>query len=358
METDHSNTFCDWLTVSQEHPDIERDPLNNGERTVTDANGEVISRSAVPVLLKGEYGSSVQISDDGNRVTFSGNPSRWNQPHGHYGLTLDEAKDLVNQILIDNGRPPFSYEKITAKAGKVVGIDHQKHTLVRSAAFSRIDMTTNIITGSRSNRTSLLKLIQTHEFPKKEKSLHGLNTYYGKGSDLRLFRIYDKALQLEQEVIKKTEHPTQIREVIDYCNDAGIVRIEAQYQRFMRKDDMRLWKYATHTKLAKQFAEDLQNMPNTAEKLDIHDAPMYLQKTWALYVAGINVKEALSVNTYYKHRKELLEYGYDIANQNTVLLKPNVKTITIRQETREEGHRFRQPDPTVDSIIAKHSKQA
>lgn len=320
MSESNYKIFCDFVTVSQTH-DKPHEPYNDGFKTV-ERLGEPTRRVALTKSLRGDHGSNLQIASDGRTVRVSGNPGRWNRSENLYAPDLDQTKNLINSILVSQNLPPFT-------GGETISLPSDHSEVYNGATFSRIDMTANIQTGSASNRTAFLQHQQTQEFPRLTKHLTGLNMYYGKESETRTILIYDKGLHLEKEVLKKTDEKKYIQRLINYCNDKGIIRFEARYSRFLRKINARKWDQATQKKLGDQCLKDMEIMTKKIESPDYDGIPNAVLGTLTMYMAGINVKKRLSHQTYYKHRKILLGFGYDISNQNTSLISPKVKIITL-----------------------------
>lgn len=48
------------------------------------------------------------------------------------------------------------------------------------------------------------------------------------------------------------------------------------------------------------------------EKVGLRDVPQPFQGTLALWMCGLNPRECVGHSKYYRHRKALLGYGYDI----------------------------------------------
>ncbi len=320
MKLQQKNIFCDWITVSQTHED-QHQPLRAGVKTVTDINGDITQITQLPVNHQGAHGSTLQISSDGYTVKVSGNPSRWNRSENVHGLDLDQVKNLINQILQSLKCPLFAQGDIHQLSDGT-----QKYT---GAIFSRIDMTANIKTGSPQNRDKYLQYQQTQEYPKLVKQLFLKNIYYGKGSDSRTIRIYDKALHLKQQVLPNTDEPQYINQLINWTNQNGIIRFETEYRRYLRNNNLRYWHKSTQENLSIKTMLDIHKMTPQIEIPDYGDMPKEVLSTLAMYIIGVKVKKLLSKNAYYKHRKILKTYGYDISNDNVYLLQPKVKIITL-----------------------------
>jgi len=326
MQPNKNQIFCDFLTCSQYH-EQEHAPVFGRLSTSIDENGEVSPPFHHPKTLSGEFGSSVQISSDGHLVTFDGNPSRWNRPDNVHGLPLDEAKRVVNQILLANGLPPFHGVNLKFRQTD----ENRNHLAVTDGAvFSRIDMTTNVITGSPSNLHAFLQYQKTQTFPRLEQRIYGNNTYHGKDSDSRQFLIYDKGLDVKNKLLSKSEDPEYLQSILNFLHSNGVARLEMSYKRFLRKRNRRFWNLATSANLNAQFTKDFKLMAKDIETPDYGDMPTECLKTLGLYMMGMNPKEVLSPKTYYKHKKILKSYGYDIANPNIHLLQGKVKIITLK----------------------------
>lgn len=326
MDLSNSQIFCDKIVCSQYHADGHA-PVFGRVSTSIDETGEGSPPFYHPKTLQGEHGSSVQISSNGHLVTFDGNPSRWNRPDNVHGLPLDEAKSVVNQILMANGLPPFHGVNLKYRQAD----ENRNHLVVTDGAvFSRIDMTTNVITGSPSNLQAFLQYQKTQTFPRLEQRIYGNNTYHGKDSDSRQFLIYDKGLDVKNKLLRKATDSEYLHKIYDFLHQQGVARLEMSYKRFLRKQNRRFWNSATTKSLNKQFTKDFSLMAKDIETPDYGDMPGEVLKTLALYMIGANPKQVLANNTFYKHKKILKTYGYDISNPNIHLLQGKVKIITLK----------------------------
>lgn len=232
MEITSSDVFCDFLEISQHHADP-HEPFGASIGTTYDTEtGE--GRSIVSFkTIKGDHGSSVQLRSDGHRVTFSGNPSRWNRHDNFIGHDLGRCKKIVNTILKANGLPPFT-------GGDTIRTwENDKRRFVRGytgASISRIDMTTNVTTGSATAKRQWLNHQQTQTFPRLKTSIDDGNVVYGKYSKSRKFTLYDKSKQLYATQLKRSSDPQYLRQLIEYADALGVVRIEACLKNTLKRD--------------------------------------------------------------------------------------------------------------------------
>lgn len=318
MKMTPSQIFCDFLTVSQYH-DTPHPAFNAGIRTTIDASGDITQISPVPFSLSGQNGSNLQISSDGHKVYLSGNPSRWNRSENYYGLSLDQAKIVANKILESVGLPTFTNGEILQHTDGT-----QKYT---GAQFSRIDMTANIKTGSPSNAKAYLQHQATQEYPRLKKHLYENTVYYGLQSDSRTIIIYDKAQQLR--ALHKKDMTPYMSRLIDWLEKNGVIRFEIKYLRYLRNKNLRYWHRVTQERLSIEIEMDINLMTQEIEVPDYGDIPGCALGTLGIYIMGLDVKKHLKSSTYYRHRKILKKFGYDISNQNIHLLQPKVKIITL-----------------------------
>ena len=301
--------FCDWLRVRQEHS-APHEPFG-AVRIDIDPETGVENRKMRFIPVKGDFESSVFVRSDGYTVGFDGNPSRWNRPDNIQGIDLDQAKQVINEIVTAQGLPAFSSEyQITAEGRKYTG-----------ARISRLDMTTNLKAGSAAKAELYQRWIQTQEYPRLDKLIYGTTTYFGRDADSRTLRIYDKG----REFYDRKKCP----EAAERLTRNGVLRYEFEYRKFLRMKGLNMWHTATQCELEKQFLGDIEHMTREIETIDVEQLPAKLIGTCLMYEAGINPKKHLSKNTFYAHRRELLRFGIDISNmtvermaQPTVVVEP------------------------------------
>lgn len=299
--------FCDWLTVKQRH--LPHDPFG-AINIYIDPDTGAENHTRRFIQINGEHESSVLLRSDGETVEFSGNPSRWNRENNIHGISLDQAKATINKILESKGLPEFTSEyQIMADGKKYTG-----------AKINRMDITTNLQAGSARKKDMYLNWIQTQEYPKLKKQCWFPNTYFGKESVSRTFRIYDKALQITET---KGDKQAAIR-----LQNKGVIRYEWQYMQYLKTKGFEMWHRATQDRIETQFNGDIQPMTKTIKKLDIESLPSQVMGTYLMYKEGIDPRNHMAKSTFYIHRKTLLPYGIDISNQTVVRLKQEPVFIT------------------------------
>ena len=302
-------SFCDFLKVKQSHLDL-HSPIGD-EVIIVDGETGLIQKSRRWKEFRGLHGSYCRVRSDGYTVEYDGNPSRWNRKDNIQGIDLDKAKQVVNQIVTGLGLPPFTAEYGLGPDGKVY----------YGARISRLDVTTNLKAGSPSKAELYKRWIQTQEYPRLQKLIMDNTTYFGRESQTRTLRIYNKG--------KEFFNTKKCPEAAERLHRNGVLRFEFEYRKFLRQKGFSAWDKATHAALQSQFIEDIQHMTREIEVIDFEDLPAKVLGTYLMYQAGVNPRKKLSKNTFYSHRRELLKYGVDIANMTVERIPQPTKVIAL-----------------------------
>ena len=326
MNISQEQVFCDYLTISQTHK-TSHIPFSSGITTVYDENNNIINQYSNWKSVQGKNQSNLQIRSDGTTVQVSGNISRFNRSENFVGLSLDESKKAVNCQLRKINLPLFT-------PGEFIDVNQGKKIIkiYTGATFSRIDMTSNIETGSQNNLQHYLEHIQLLEHSHLQKQITGKNTYFGQGAQTRTILAYDKALHLKQVVLPNTAESQKlyIEALSDFVQKKGVARIENKYKsKFLREKNIRAWHSATQKNLSTQYRGDIKFMTKKLIAKDFDEIPPNSLGALMSYMAGINVRKIYSKSTFNKHKLILQEFGYDISNKNISRIKPKTKTIVL-----------------------------
>lgn len=303
--------FCDWLTIHEEHADSHASPCN--VRLLADyATGEVIERNVAWKELSTGNGAKCRVWSDGNRVSYDGNPSREGKLDNLFGVRLEDALRTVNQRMESAGLPAFSSE----------------------AVISRVDMTANVEAGE--HQAEVLRWIQCRELGQREKVLYGLNTVFGPDSGYRTFRVYDKAKEIRDRKLRGTrgEERDYLEKLAAHCEARGLIRVESEMRSaFLRRKDLRRVSGVDHGKLAAELLKEMEFMKEIRVE-DYADIPAPYIQTLTMWLLGIDPRSKMSATTFYKHRRELKKYGYDVAARPAHQMKP--REMVIRLELAEK----------------------
>ena len=286
-------SYCDYITVYEPHS--RHEPFFGTFADHYNDQGELLGRRYKPRNLEGLFHSSVGIHSDGNTVTFEGNPSRWNRPDAVVGLTVEDAKETVQQIMADNGLPTFTDKAIV----------------------TRCDMATNINCKSEYGLRQFMLYQSLQKFPRLGESEIGTTIYHGRGSKSRQIRIYEKGPELKAHARRRakkqspevTAHHYELAKLFAYY-----ARIETQYNDWLRCSGHREWKNLKHSTMEAHHMADVERLAEDFSAVDLSDLTPDEVKTLALWKMGLDTREFMHKNTWYKRRKRLKDtLGIDIA---------------------------------------------
>lgn len=311
MDLNSESVHVDWLTVGEVHS-VSHSELGERRFLLTSA-GELEERGRRFHEVEGLARSKLWLKSDGHAADFDGNPSRWNRSHALFGLDLGGSVELANGVLEAQGIAPFS----------------------GAAKLRRVDVTVNLATGSAANRAAVLGAYRSvHRGPKHFPSLEFDGTVY-QGFRSRSWQVvvYDKARQLRRQ-----RASLERDRAIAFCELHGVLRVELRlFRRGLVKRGYSTLSDLSHAALVAELQREVDFMVEHAKVAEVGDIPGRLLGTLLMYQQGFDVKEKLSVATYYRHQKELLAYGYDISVPgNLVRLPVRYRVIDLRQVDQSE----------------------
>lgn len=322
--------FIDSIRVSQTHFGKHR-IFAGGLVAYLDSDGEIERTTLKSVRHEGSDSTSIQIRCDGKQVFVAGNVGRFNRPDNVFNYDLESTMSLINQILVDLDIPPFTageriYRSYKNKAGEVV--DAVEYT---GARFSELHCTENYSTGSAQAAQDFLYNSGMVKPGRQKTRAYPTGAVYGEGSRFKSEKIYNKAEDLIRLVKSgKLTDSRYIKELIQWCKEQGMVRAEIQYRNYLARHGLAFWGEVTHIDLEKHFKEDEKIMIKNTEIFDVDKLTRTYRTTYFDYINGVDLKNRMTKTTFYKHRKELLKYGIDIAiTLNVQRLPVQTKVIEI-----------------------------
>lgn len=241
--------FIDWLTV---HQDFDFQLPLIGERAfiaVDTVTGDQLSIKCPSIRHQGSYSTSIQILISGNRVTISGNPSRFNRIDNLFGFsTIDQCILVYNQILKSYGLPSLTkctrVWHLQQKTNKVA-------TVSDGAVITEIHLTTNRAVGQK-NQECYIRSLSTQPYKNSKPRIHSNGQtidWLSKKGNARLIypSVYNKGFELELHSFTKLKRKygalspevKYLFNVINYCNFHGVVRFEQKIKsEFLRRNNM------------------------------------------------------------------------------------------------------------------------
>ena len=311
--------LIDWVTA--ELPCLHV-PLEAGLVCKVTPHGELEWASPCRVKVEGTFESSVQVrslgSDGQGKATsihFSGNPSKFLQGHNVFG-----SDDLV-PLVYD------AYLKVCRALGLTPTVMDCQAVRQGAYGLSTIDINQSY---ELPTRADVLAWIRAAEYKSKTRhgrpQLKGGTLYWGKSSQRWALKVYSKGEEIEapKHRLPLALQNTQIAAWAD-----NKLRLEL---RLKRKEMMELGivqaSQLTTERVKALFIDYVRKLEMT-EQIPLSseqqmNLPLRLQSTYVLWRDGQDLRSLLSRPTYYKHRKELLEYGIDIALRQDAASKINV----------------------------------
>lgn len=319
--------FIDWLTISQQHDD-ELPGVNSGCVIAADENGELAWKTVKARKHEGSFETCLMVKCEANRLTVSGNVGRFGRPDNLFGFGLDKCLVILREVLAHYGLPPFT-------SGRRVEVSKQRGADVAyawtGARISRLDLTANFTTGSPEGAHALLQYLGSQHAGRKTGSVlgQGETVDWGRGSNRQYWKAYIKYLEMKR-------HGCDRSEIIDYCEQNGIVRFEGTVRSNTLTDIgaaylgdyERGFAMGQLIKLFNERTEVFHRVERTTD--DLNELPRYLRATARDYLAGMNLAESLSRATFFRHRTALLPYGLDIAVRNVTPFKPRVQVVHVQ----------------------------
>ena len=321
--------FIDWLSVSQVHPSGGLPLVDAGTVIASDTDGVMVWKTSRAVEHEGSFDTSINVKCDGERVTLSGNLSRFGRRDNLFGFDFAECMRRANEVLAHHGLPPFSAGsrvELAKKRGKDV------EYAWTGARVSRIDLTANYCAGSADDAHAFMQWLGSQHAHRQEGQRlgQGETVAFGAGSRRSYWKAYLKALELKR-------HEGADPEVIAWCDAVGLVRFEGTLRSNLLTEvgAAYLGDYERgHAmgQLIRIFEERSSVLGRATAASDDMDAlPRHLRATARDYMAGMDLTAAMSRASFYRHRSALLPYGIDIAVRNVRPFTPRVRVIELAQ---------------------------
>lgn len=323
--------MIDWVTckIPFYYPGI----LSDGQFLSLDANGEIEFSTPKRKQFEGSYSSSITARTaevDTNRDTcaieISGNPVKFLQGHNLWG-----SDDL----------PALVYET-TLKISSMLGVIQPASYLERLplSTLSRVDINEQYKIGNRSDVLAYLHhLGATSRTRAKEALTSGSTVYLNKPSRRWEFKFYSKGQELGLARNKKVGMLELPQSMLDYADD--VLRAELTLKSNELRDcNLRLlanWQYEDCEQIFDEYYSRLTIVDQLELALiDLTKLNTGVRATYQLWLDGHDIRSMLARNTFYRHRRQLLEHGIDISmpsnrsQPDTTNVTPLVRTITLQ----------------------------
>lgn len=321
--------MIDWVTVKVpfHFPDV----VSGGSFLSINPDGSLEYETPKRLQVKGSYSGSMtvrtsKVDRHGHtvEVQLSGNPTKFLQGHNVWGST--DLPNLVAETIF--------------KVSNVLGVIQPDHVYSRlaGAVVSRVDINEMYDLGTRSNVLAYLNHLEKNSRTRSGTAIaSGTTVYLNRNSRRWTFKFYSKGQEIElprnntqgclflPESVKTYADPMFRAEVTLKANE-----LRDQHLRLLGE-----WNNVDCESIFNDYYERI-NMPDQ-QLLDLPETlPSSVRTTYVLWREGHDLRALMSRPTYYRHRKQLLEYEIDISipsgkqqpDQSNVT--PLVRTIVLK----------------------------
>lgn len=300
--------MIDWVSAILP---LQHEPIDSGCVMKILPSGAVDWQTPCRHSITGSFSSNITVKSNGSNgqgqathIYFSGNPSKFLQGHNLFGsdhiltLMLDAYHAICNAL---NVRPTSSDLKAVEEG------DYE---------ITRVDINQSFALSCRSDVRSWLRAAEFKSRTRAGRSqLKGSTLYFNKTSSRWSFKFYSKGDEIEA---RNHQLPDELREtpLTEWADN--ILRAELT----LRKKEMTKINITHARDLTINFCHSLfseyMGRIQMSEQLslshqELSDLPARLKSTYVLWRSGEDPRSLLTKRTYYRHRKELLSFGIDIA---------------------------------------------
>ena len=321
--------MIDWITAII-NVDHSMDDLSSGMVYSVNENGEIEWQSRKKVFSEGSYSSKVLVRSHGDQIYYDenglkrckqlyidGNPAKFLNGHNVTGsnnlLSLNYA--FIMKVLAGvNIIPSFSEQS---------DIFHGEYFL------NRVDCT-DYLEFKDSAEVSLVlnRLAETGTYAGRGNATTSNGTvYFGKSSTWYAIKFYNKFQELiKHKIPNKIANSEYLKEFVKNKIRCELVlrkrELNKLYLRIARN-----WTDDTVADMLKKYINDEKihiNSINEFSDNELLEMPRSLRSTYSIWKTGIDTSTVMSKATWYRHRKQLLNYGIDIS------VKPHTDTNIIK----------------------------
>lgn len=329
--------FVDKLSMHQEY--LERLPLVGSSLFIEEdlETGEIISKTPKGLQLEGSYSSKIIIRCNGNKVSVTGNPSRYNRIDNLFGFdSIEKCVQVFNLILKKHGLPPFTKCKNVwfgqSQDGK------KARVITDGAVITAVDWTKNHVVGKGNVKQFLRGLSSQSMGRGKVGHLYSnhCTVNWGEGSEYKMTSIYDKENDLERQRKKRLKHASDedikyYDDLILYCKTYGVAREEHKFKRlFLAKNNLKfygLFKDSDFEPYLKSVDDVMSRCEVTGMKqqsiadqllakeiVKTRQAANATQSYATMWMEGYDIRSQISRSNYYVHKARLKVIGLDITS--------------------------------------------
>ncbi len=334
-EITNPTLMIDWLSVKFLFWSDEK--INGGNIISTSPDGEIEYTVDKFFSVEGSHSSKINIRLEDARLppapqfdniyllSFSGNPVKWFQGHNVFGT--HDLNNLVFEV----------YSKLACTLGKRQPEWMQESIKQGAYTISRVDINGMFELDSRSDVLAWL-----HNLESTSRTRHGTATskgntvYFGKNSERWTLKFYSKGQEIED---KNHKLPLALQQtsIPKFANNKLRAELTLRSKE-LKKLGLNVgsaWFKIDMWEIYKDYMGRVEMSDQKIRDDLIFKLSRNVRSTYILWKEGHDLRQFLPKSSFYRHRKELLEFGIDInvpmpkeeINDNVIALR---RVIDVR----------------------------
>lgn len=261
--------------------------------------------------VEGSYSSKIQIkSHTENQIYISGNPTKFLQGHNLFG-----TNDLV-------GLMGKFFDELLKHENLGLCPDPFQYAAIKDGHYelTRVDVNETWHLNSQKDVQAWIRAVGETAYLKHRGAgqFSGDTAYFGKNSRRWALKCYSKGLEI---LAKGHKLPPELAtpEMLEYAQKA--LRIEGVTRQLeLKRRQLHVasnWDIDTAEELLLEYISKLEMSDVYMLKDDVLDSlPPRLRLTYQAWLNGDDLKTVLPRPTFYRYRKQILEYGVDISSKS------------------------------------------
>ena len=261
--------------------------------------------------VEGSYSSKIQLqSHSENLVYFTGNPVKFLQGHNLFGT--NDIRHLMRLF----------FDKLLEQSSLGLCPDPFQYDLIQDGHYelTRVDINESWHLNNSREVQAWIRAVGSTAYMKHRGAgqFSGDTAYFGKNSRRWGLKCYSKGNEIKAKGHKLPDELC-IPEMLEYADKA--LRIEAFIRQLeLKRRGLNLvsnWDIDTPTELLLECISKLELSDVYMLQDDVLDTlPPRLRLTYQAWLNGDDLKTVLSRPTFYRYRKQILQYGVDISSKS------------------------------------------
>lgn len=310
-EVTNPSLMIDWISLKFLFYSDE--PLNGGNVISTNSEGEIEYTLDKKMGVEGSHDSKIYLRTERSNLppipqfenfwvlSVSGNPSKWFQGHNVFG-----SSDLPNLVI-------ELFDSIAERFGKAQPQILRDAVLSGNYTISRVDINGMFELGSRADVLTWLSHCEKTARTRHGTALSkGTTVYFGKNSTRWTVKFYSKGQEIEEH---KLPFELQETSIPKFANNKLRAELTLRGKELVKLGlnvgsswfKLDVWslysEYLGRVEMSDQrITDDIASGLSRSVKL-----------SYLLWKDGHCLKSELPKNTFYRHRRALLEHGVDIS---------------------------------------------